>query len=377
MATDLSGWKGVERPGDGPFEGRFARLERLSAARHGADLWAAVGGHDDLWTYMGYGPWRGEAAFLSWLVTREALADPYAYAVIETRTGKARGVITLMEIRPDQGVIEVGHIFFGPAIQRSPAASEAIYLAARHVFDDRGYRRFEWKCHNGNERSKRAALRFGFVAEGLFRQHMVVKGANRDTAWFSIVDGEWPIVRQAFERWLAPANFDSHGAQRLSLAAMNAREVDVGVTVLTRASSLQRAEIEAFQEAAYARNRAILGAEPLPLKWDYATIFSETEVWQARQKDRLVGVLILRPGDDGLMLESVATLPDVQGGGYGNALLNATEFRARDWGLKSIRLITGERLTQNVEWYQRKGFHVETVETLKDRNIVHMVRRLV
>ena len=176
--------------------------------------------------------------------------------------------------------------------------------------------------------------------------------------------------------WLAPANFDRHGAQKLSLSAINAREMDVGSMVLSRASVLQQAEIEAFQEEAYARNRPILGVEPLPLKWDYATIFSETEVWEARQKGRLVGVLILRPMDDHLVLESVATLPEVQGAGYGNALLNATEFRARDWGFSTIRLLTGEALTQNVDWYRRKGFHVEDVEAIADRNIVHMVKRL-
>lgn len=374
---DLTNWQGAGAPQSGPFTGRFARLERLDAARHGADLWQAVGGHDELWDYMAYGPWRTQSAFQAWLTERQGLADPFYYAVVDVKSGKAVGAITLMEIRPAAGVIEVGHIFFSPALQRTPAASEAIYLAARHVFDDLGYRRFEWKCNNANEKSKRAALRFGFVPEGLFRQHMVVKGQNRDTAWFSIVDGEWPLVKRAFEHWLAPANFDRHGGQKLSLSAINAREVDVGSMTLSRASLMQRAEIEAFQEEAYARNRPLLGAEPLPLKWDYATIFSETEVWEARQKGRLVGVLILRPEADHLALESVATLPDVQGAGYGNALLNATEFRARDWGYATIRLLTGEALTNNVEWYRRKGFHVEEVETLGDRNVVHMVKRLV
>lgn len=377
MATDLSTWKGAPTPMGGPLTGQFVQLERLDATRHGADLWNAVKGRDDLWKHMAYGPWREEQGFLAWLAERQALADPLYYTVIDRKSGTAVGVLTVMEIRPAAGVIEVGHIVFSPVLQRRPGASEAIFLAARHIFDDLGYRRLEWKCDNSNEKSKRAALRFGFVPEGLFRQHMVVKARNRDTAWFSIIDGEWPLAKRAFAHWLDARNFDRHGGQKLSLSAINAREVDVGSMTLTRASLLQRAEIEAFQEEAYARNRPLLGVEPLPLKWDYATIFSQTEVWEARQKGRLVGVLILRPMDDHLVLESVATLPDVQGAGYGNALLNATEFRARDWGFSTIRLLTGEVLTHNVDWYRRKGFHVETVETVADRNVVHMVKRLV
>ena len=134
--------------------------------------------------------------------------------------------------------------------------------------------------------------------------------------------------------------------------------------------------MEAFQEQAYARNREILGVTPIPLKWDYATIFNETEVWGARDKGALVGVLILRPRDADMYLESIATLPQVQGGGYGNAMLNATEFRARDWGYDAIRLLTGEKLTQNVEWYKRKGFTIENIERMPDRTAVHMVKHL-
>ncbi len=376
MAANLSEWKGARPPVPGPFEGRFVRLEKLNVERHGEALWQSVAGHVSLWDYMPYGPWDVKQTFLAWLVEREALADPYYFAVIDKRTGLAAGAITLMEIRPAAGVIEVGHIFFSPGLQKTPAATEAIYLAARHAFHDLGYRRFEWKCNNGNEASKRAALRFGFQFEGLFRQHMIVKGKNRDTAWFSVIDIEWPIVERAFQTWLSPENFETNGRQKASLAAMNAREMDVGALRLNRALTGQRDEIIAFQEAAYDRNRAVLGVEPLPLKWNYDAIFAETEVWCIRDKSRLVGVLILRPREDDLYLESVATLPEMQGAGFGNKLLDATEFRARDWGYRYIRLCTGEKLTQNVDWYHRKGFSIESVENITDRNMVHMIRRL-
>lgn len=376
MHADLSHWTGAKTPDARTLQGQYCRLEKLDAARHGADLWSAVQNHDSLWDYLGYGPWPDMAAFLGWLDTRPPLADPLSYAVIDLTSGQAVGVATLMEIRPAMGVIEVGHIFFSPLLQRTPAATEAIFLLGRHVFRDLGYRRFEWKCNALNAASQRAARRFGFVFEGVFRQHMIVKGQNRDTAWFSITDGEWPVVERAFARWLAPANFTAQGHQIIALSAIHVREMSVGSLLLSRVTHADRAEIEAFQEAAYARNRAVLGAEPLPLKWDYATIFDETEVWGVRDKGQLVGVLILRPGEDDLRLESVATLPQVQGGGYGNALLNAAEFRARDWGYSTIRLLTGEALTQNVDWYLRKGFHVETLERLPDRTLVHMIKHL-
>lgn len=376
MAQDLSDWAGAGVPEGRTLTGRYCRVERLDVARHGDDLWAAVAHHDSLWDYLGYGPWADKPAFFDWLATRVPLADPFSYAIVDLATDTALGVATLMEIRPAMGVIEVGHIFFSPAMQRRPMATEAIYLLGRHAFRDLGYRRFEWKCNAANQPSRRAAIRFGFQFEGIFRQHMIVKGRNRDTAWFSIIDEEWPLVERAFERWLAPGNFDARGLQRLALSGMTTREYEVGALRMQRMTVSDRDEILAFQEQAYARNREILKAEPLPLKWDYDGIFSATEVWSVRDKGQLVGVLILRPREDDLYLESVATLPQVQGGGYGNAMLNATEFRARDWGYRAIRLVTGEKLTQNVDWYQRKGFHVENLERLPDRTLVHMIKHL-
>jgi RimJ/RimL family protein N-acetyltransferase len=203
------------------LDGRWTRLEPLDAARHGPDLWRAIEGHDGLWAYMGYGPWADQASFQTWLASREPLADPLSYVICDPASGRAQGVATLMRVDEANGVVEVGHIFFAPSLQKTPAASEAIYLLARHVFDDLGYRRFEWKCNEENRASKRAALRYGFTFEGVFRQHMIIKGRNRDTAWYSMLDSEWPQRKASFEAWLAPENFDAQGRQKTSLAALN------------------------------------------------------------------------------------------------------------------------------------------------------------
>ena len=211
----------AERPGAVVLEGRVCRVEKLDPSRHGDALWQAMQGDDRLWAYMGYGPFADRAAFDSWLGDRAKLADPFAYAVSDRTSGAATGTVTLMEIRPAAGVIEMGNIVLSGALQRTVASTEAQYLVARHVFETLGYRRYEWKCNSLNAPSRRAALRLGFSFEGVFRQHMIVKGRNRDTAWYSMLDREWPARKAAFERWLDPANFDEAGNQRTSLAALN------------------------------------------------------------------------------------------------------------------------------------------------------------
>ena len=217
----VAGWTPRPAPTGAALAGRFVRLEKLDPARHTAGLWAAVQGADHIWAYLPYGPFASQSEFATWIGSRAALADPLYYAVVDLGTGQPLGCITLMEIRPAMGVIEVGHIFFSPAMQKTPKATEAIYLASHIVFDQLGYRRFEWKCNDLNDPSKYAALRFGFAFEGVFRQHLVVKGRNRDTAWYAMLDGEWPARKAAFERWLAPGNFDAAGRQRTSLAQIN------------------------------------------------------------------------------------------------------------------------------------------------------------
>ncbi len=211
------------RPGPVTLEGRYGRVERLTQ-RHDKDLWEAVHGHDAIWTYLStYGPFPDLPAFSKWVGSRLPLEDPYSYAVVEP-SGRAVGISTLMEIKPVMRVIEVGHIVYSPALQRTRLATEAQYLLAKYAFETLGYRRYEWKCNALNAPSWRAALRYGFVFEGTLRQHMIAKARNRDTAYFSMLDSEWPARKLAFERWLAPENFDSEGRQKTSLAALNAAE---------------------------------------------------------------------------------------------------------------------------------------------------------
>jgi RimJ/RimL family protein N-acetyltransferase len=198
------------------IEGRYARLAPLDVESHGSDLWRAVTGHDEIWRFMAYGPFVNADIFLAWLASHATSEDPLTFAILDARDGRALGLLSLMEIRPAQRVIEVGHILFPPGLRRSRIATEAIYLVARRVFD-LGYRRLEWKCDNRNEASKRAASRFGFTQEGLFRQHMIVKGENRDTAWFAMIDRDWPASRKRFEKWLSPANFDADARQTTAL----------------------------------------------------------------------------------------------------------------------------------------------------------------
>jgi len=209
-----------ERPGPVTLSGRFGAVARLDAARHGPALWDGVRGQDPIWNYMSYGPFADAQAFSAWLAEREGLADPYYYAVLDA-AGRTVGLSTLMNIEPAMRCMEVGHILYSPALQRTPLATEAQYLLARYAFETLRIRRYEWKCNALNQSSRRAALRFGFTFEGVFRQHQIHKGRNRDTAWFSMLDSEWPARKAAFERWLAPENFDADGKQRVSLAELN------------------------------------------------------------------------------------------------------------------------------------------------------------
>ena len=211
------------RPGPVTLQGRYGRVERL-AQSHGNDLWQAVKDDDTLWTYMsGYGPFADAPAFSQWIASRLPLQDPYSYAIVEP-SGRTVGIATLMEIKPAMRSIEVGHIVYSPALQRTRLATEAQYLLATYVFETLGYRRYEWKCNALNAPSRRAALRYGFVYEGTLRQTMIAKGRNRDTTYFSMLDSEWPARKRAFEAWLAPDNFDAAGRQKASLSALNGQK---------------------------------------------------------------------------------------------------------------------------------------------------------
>jgi len=223
-SSPLLAWKPALPPVPVTLRGRYATLEPLDAKRHGEALWEAARGHDEVWTWLFDGPYPTEADFVRAVAEKQASTAAVFLAIVPEGTGKAAGWASFMRAEPAHGVIEVGNILLTPALQRTTAATEAMYLMARHVFESLGYRRYEWKCNAENLPSRRAAARLGFTYEGIFRQHMVAKGRNRDTAWFSMLDGEWPARKQAFDAWLDRENFNAAGRQLRPLAAMDAPE---------------------------------------------------------------------------------------------------------------------------------------------------------
>ena len=200
--------------------GRFCRLERLDVARHGRDLYEAFATDttDAMWTYLAVGPFADWPSCEAWLTSIAPAQDPMFFAYIDLKTGRAVGIGSLMRISPADGVIETGWLTYSPLLQRTPVSTEAMYLKMARVFDELGYRRYEWKCNALNAPSRTTAERLGFIYEGTFRQATISRGRNRDTAWYSIIDGEWPTIKRAYQTWLAPANFDAAGKQRQRLS---------------------------------------------------------------------------------------------------------------------------------------------------------------
>ena len=219
---DLSKWTPREQPRRDVMDGRFVWLEPLNAAKHGDGLFEASSVPDalDRFRWLGEYPPKTRAEFQPWLDKAEASADPIYFTVVDKKSGRIAGRQTYLRTDATNGVTEIGHIYWGPLVSQTPATTEALYLFARHVFDDLGYRRFEWKCNNRNEPSKRAADRFGFKFEGVFRKHMIIKGESRDTAWYAMTDDDWAVAKPAFEAWLSPSNFDAGGKQLKTLAEL-------------------------------------------------------------------------------------------------------------------------------------------------------------
>lgn len=216
----LEDWSACERPPKTDIEGRYCRLEPIDPARHAVELHEANlkdrGG--GIWTYLPYGPFASLKDYRAWVSTVGLGEDPLFHAIVDSASGKAVGVASYLRIEPTVGVIEVGHINYAPELQKTAAATEAMYLLMRRVFDELGYRRYEWKCDALNAGSRAAATRLGFQFEGIFRQATIYKGRNRDTAWFGITDQDWPDIRRRMEAWLDPANFNSQGRQIQSLS---------------------------------------------------------------------------------------------------------------------------------------------------------------
>ena len=215
-ASRLADWQPCPRPQRTVLTGRYCRLEPINSQTHGDALYEAsmAPGAEERFRYLFESP-QSRDRFDQWIDTIARPDDPLFFAVIDLRSGRCEGRQALMRITPEHGVIEIGSILWGPAISRTRVATEALFLFAQYAFEELGYRRFEWKCNSDNLPSRRAALRFGFGFEGIFRQHMVVKGHNRDTAWFSMLDSEWPAIKQSFLRWLDPSNFDPTTSQQI------------------------------------------------------------------------------------------------------------------------------------------------------------------
>jgi len=216
-------WRPPARPPREAMVGRFCRLEPLDPARHAGELHAANALDADTrgWTYLPYGPFEDFDAYLDWMRRTCLGDDPLFFAIVDVQTGRAVGLASYLRIDPPSGAIEVGHLRFSSLLQRKPAATEAMYLMMQRAFA-LGYRRYEWKCDVLNAPSRAAAERLGLSFEGVFRQATVYKGRNRDTAWFAATNGDWPALDAAFRRWLAPANFDERGAQRVRLSDLTA-----------------------------------------------------------------------------------------------------------------------------------------------------------
>jgi len=219
MQDDLKNWQPRPRPARVVLEGRYVRLEPLNPAQHGDGLFAAssVPDADGRFAWLPETPPQSRAEFQSWLDKAAASEDPLYFVVIDKTSGEVVGRQTFLRIDPANGVIEIGHVYWGPKMARTRGATEAQFLFAQYVLGDLGYRRYEWKCNDRNTPSKRAAERFGFQFEGIFRQHMIVKGENRDTAWYAMIDKEWPALARAYNAWLDPANFDADGNQKRRL----------------------------------------------------------------------------------------------------------------------------------------------------------------
>lgn len=214
-------WKPASRPVRKILTGRFCSLEPLDTVRHAADLYAAnaLDAEGRNWTYLPYGPFASLSSYSSWLDQYSVTSDPLFFAIVDHVTGKAVGVASFMRIDPANGSIEVGHLNFSPLMQRTPVATEAMHLMMKEVFA-LGYRRYEWKCNALNSPSRSAAQRLGFSFEGIFRQTAITKGRNRDTAWYAMIDKEWPALNDAFQAWLSPSNFDGEGRQHVSLSEL-------------------------------------------------------------------------------------------------------------------------------------------------------------
>ncbi|PCE33169.1 GNAT family N-acetyltransferase [Burkholderia ubonensis] len=386
VGQPLPDWSARPRPQPVTLHGRHCRIEPLDADRHAADLYAAYASAPDgrNWTYLAHGPYTDEASYRAYARTAAESTDPMHFAVIDVASGRAVGTLALMRIDPANGVIEVGSVTFSPALQRTPISTEAQYLLMRHVFDTLGYRRYEWKCDSLNAPSRKAAERLGFRYEGTFRQALVYKGRNRDTAWYSIVDGEWPALAAAFDAWLSPANFDEQGNQRASLAAIRHAQANAR-DAASRADGATRIAIRPLAAADEAAWRPLWRA----YQQFYGTALSDAvfaTTW-ARLMDPAEPMFVLGAFDDagvlvGIVhalfhrscwtegpycyLQDLYTAADARGRGAGGALIEAVYARAREAGASRVYWLTRETNTTARALYDRLANNAGFIQYRKD-----------
>jgi RimJ/RimL family protein N-acetyltransferase len=222
VGAPIKNWQSKQFPPKKVMKGQYCILEPIDVAKHATRLFESLSldNQGESWTYLPYGPFETCENFIEWLVDTMSLGDTLLYAILDPKTQLPIGICSYLRINPEHGVIEVGHLHFSTLLKRTPAATEAMYLMMYHAFEELAYRRYEWKCHSLNQASRAAALRLGFTFEGVFRQSNVFKNHNRDTAWFSIIDSEWPAIKARFERWLDINNFDHNGNQIVKLQAI-------------------------------------------------------------------------------------------------------------------------------------------------------------
>ncbi len=386
IGLPLPDWTPRPRPARVTLAGRYCRLEALDAQRHGAALYAAYAAAPDGrdWTYMAAGPFADEASYLDHARSAAASEDPLHYAVIDAASGRAVGTLALMRIDPANGVIEVGWVAFSPALQRTPASTEAQYLLMRYAFDTLGYRRYEWKCDALNAPSRKAALRLGFRYEGTFRQAVVYKGRNRDTAWFSITDGEWPALAAAFDAWLGADQHDAQGVQRESLAALRARLARERAATATQTVPHAWAirPLGASDEAAWrllwrdyqtfydtAMSEAVFATTWARLLAADEPMFALGAFDESGRMLGLVHALYHRSSwttGPYCYLQDLFTAADARGRGVGRALIEAVYAQARAAGASRVYWLTHDTNATARALYDRVASHAGFIQYRKD-----------
>lgn len=372
---DLDHWSSRPWPTLETINDTHVTVAAWNATKHGEQLWAAFGGIETntLLFHFGWPHMQSANDFITAIQSRNDDKSLVTCVFEHPVTKQALGMASYMRIDQANGTIEIGAIAHGSALARTTAATQAHYLMAQRVFEQWGYRRYEWKLNNTNQPSHVAAQRFGFSFEGVFRQAEVKPYGNRDTAWYSMLDREWPHIKMTFKNWLQPDNFKADGMQQTSLQALNARQLDCAGTTLYRADRSMVETATAFQKAAYARTKEVIGTTPIPTQWNYDDVLAQCETWYAADELGWTALLILRPENGYMMLESIATRKDIKG--LARPIMDIAIHRAHMYRLTEMHLMTNSK-NSAVGWYEKLGFIVTKTDNEADRTVLHMSKAL-